>query len=140
MTTETLANNWALIIAAAPALLALILILRSWAGRTAGGQLRVVLGDYRNAQQALNDARQVSLKTTARVEKLRSKAGKTVPRTLQEAREANEDAQSLEKIARDRVLVAANHVRRVIHEEYPPVSQAKLRNKYLPQDNDDTHL
>jgi len=33
----------------------------------------------------------------------------------------------------DRVLVAATHVRRVIHDEFPPIRQEKLRNKYLSE-------
>jgi len=43
-----------------------------------------------------------------------------------------EDAKMLAKIANDKVLIAENHVRRVIHEEYPPVKQERLRKKYLP--------
>lgn len=134
MDTDGLANNWALILAAVPALIAAVLILRFMLGRTANGQLRSVLKGHRDAQKKLAEARKLSHKTSARVEKLTVKAGRTKPRVLQEAREAAEDAQSLEKIAGDQVQITANHVRRVIHEEFPPVRQEKLREKYLPQD------
>lgn len=73
----------------------------------------------------------------ARVSKLSAREGTTRPRHLQEAKEAAEDAKSLEKIANDKVQVAANHVRRVIHEEFPPVRQQQLRERYLPQDIQD---
>lgn len=134
MNMAALSSNWALILAVAPALIAIVLISRLLISRTASGQLRGVLEGYRDAQKELSDAQKSRRKTAARVEKLVSKAGKTVPRVLQETKGAAEDAKSLEKIAGDRVLVAANHVRRVIHEEFPPDQQQALRNKYLPQD------
>ena len=132
MNIDALTNNWALIAAVVPALIALILILRSLVDRTANGQLRSMLKKHREMQNALDAARKLSKKTAARAEKLASKSGSVPPRTLQEAREAAEDANSLEKIAHDRVLVTANNVRRVILEEFPPVKHEKLRDKYLP--------
>jgi len=134
MNIEALTNNWALIFAAVPALIAVILVLQFTLGRTASGQLRKVLKGNRDAQKKLTNARRLSQKTVARVEKLTSRAGQIKPRILQEAREAAEDARSLEKIADDQVQITANHVRRVIHEEFPPVRQEKLRKRYLPQD------
>ena len=132
MNTEALANNWALIAAIVPALIALVLILRYLVSRTAGGKLAEVFKNHRAAERELADARRMRVKAAARVEKLTAKAQNIPPRTLQEARDAAEDAGSLEKIAHDRVLVAANHVRRVIVEEFPPASQERLRIKYLP--------
>ena len=137
MNMATLSSNWALILAVVPALIAIVLISRFLISRTASGQLRSVLKGYRSAQKELSVAQKMSKKTAARLEKLVSKAGKTVPRVLQESKEAAEDAKLLQKNAHDRVLVAANHVRRVIHEEFPPASQQKLRSKYLPQDGND---
>jgi hypothetical protein len=134
MNIEALTSNWALIFAAVPALIAVILVLRFVLGRTASGQLRKMLKDHRVAQKRLAKARKLSQKTIARVEKLASREGQTKPRILQEAREAAEDARSLEKIADDQMQITANHVRRVIHEEFPPVRQEKLSKKYLPQD------
>ncbi len=137
MNSDVFSNNWALIVAVVPALLALVVVVNSLLGRTANGQLRKVLSDYRAASKELAAARKLSKKAVARVGKLAARTELTRPRLLQEAREAAGDAQSLEKIAGDRIQVAANHVRRVIHEEFPPVRQMKLREKYLPQDVQD---
>ena len=63
-----------------------------------------------------------------------SRAGSIRPSSLQEAREKLEDAGALLKIARDRLMVAENQVRRVIFEEFPPARQESLRARYLPQD------
>lgn len=134
MNSSLLANNWALVLAAVPLLIAIISVSRRLLNRTATGQLSQVLADYRKAQSELAAAKKTSRKAAARVSKLASKAGETKPRILQEAREAAEDAASLEKIADDRAQVAANHVRRIIHTEFPPKQQEKLRNRYLPQD------
>jgi len=137
MNVQLLAENWALIAAAVPAFLASFILLRHWHGNTASGQLRKVLDGYRRAQKEFRAARKLCKKTTARVGKLSARVGTTKPRHLQEAKEAAEDAKSLEKIASDKVQVAANHVRRVIHEEFPPVRQQQLRERYLPQDIED---
>lgn len=135
MDTETLTSHWALIAAAVPALMALTLVLRIIVKRTASGQLRAVLKKHREAQKALDVARKLSGKTAARAEKLAAKSRNVPPRTLQEARDTADDARSLEKIAHDRVLVTANHVRRVIVEEFPPLKHEELRSKYLPGEN-----
>ena len=132
MNTEVIINNWALIAAAVPALIATALILRILVKQTASGQLSAALKNHRETQKAFDAARKLSRKTTARADKLAGKSRNVPPRTLQEAREAAEDARSLEKIAHDRVLVTANHVRRVIVEEFPPLKHEELRNKYLP--------
>lgn len=136
MNVTAFTNNWALIVAAVPALIALALILRSLISRTARGKLAEALKNHRTAEREFDEAGKKRKKTAARVEKLVAKAGNVPPRLLQEAREIAEDTASLEKIAHDRVLVTANHVRRVIVEEFPPVSHGKLRNKYLPGDSD----
>jgi hypothetical protein len=140
MNADAFTNNWALIVAAIPAMIVVVLVIRHLAGRSASGQLRIVLRDYRNSQKELRVARQSMRDAAARVEKLDARAGQTKPRVLQEARDAAEDALSLEKIAGDRCLVTANHVRRVIHEEFPPDRQEKLRTKYLPQEGNDESL
>jgi hypothetical protein len=134
MTLDALTNHWALIAATVPALIAALLIVRSLVSRTAAGKLRGVLKDYREAKHEFDAACKTTEKTMAHVEKLTAKAGNVVPRKLQEASDAAEDARSLEKIAHDRVLVVATQVREIIHEEFPPVKQEKLRAKYLPQE------
>jgi len=133
MNADMLTNNWALIFAVVPALIVVVVVLRYLIGRTGSGQLQQVVSGYRESLKEWKKAQIVTQKKVARIEKLKSKAERTIPRLLEEAREAEEDARSLEKIAHDRVLVAATHVRRVIHDEFPPIRQEKLRNKYLSE-------
>lgn len=136
MNTVSLENHWALILAALPALVVVTHVLRNTISRTANGQLRTVLNAYRESQKNLDKAKSRSERARAHVEKLIAKAVDTKPRILTEAREAVQDAESMVKIAGDRRLVTANHVRRVICEEFPPVQHQRLREKYLPEDSD----
>ena len=64
--------------------------------------------------------------------RLHDNADRAKPRHLQEAKEALQDARTLAKIANDKILIAENHVRRVIVEEFPPVRHEAMRQKYLP--------
>ncbi len=137
MNADLFADHWALILAIVPAAVALILVLKSLMSRTAGGQLRRVLGEYRKAEKAMELSTKRVAKAVRRVEKMTSNSGTVRPRLLQEAGEAAEDARALAKIASDKAQIAANHVRKVIHEEFPPAKQKRLRQKYLPQDEAD---
>ena len=56
------------------------------------------------------------------------------PRRLEEAAGAVQDAEALLKIAGDKVLIAENHVRRIIVEEFPPKHHERMRSRYLPQE------
>jgi len=62
---------------------------------------------------------------------------RVAPKRLRDAEESLEDARALAAIAHDRVLVAANLVRQLIFEEYPPAKHERLRNRYLPGDGPD---
>ena len=59
------------------------------------------------------------------------------PIRLQEATEAVQDAETLLKIADDQVLIAGNHVRKLIVEEFPPKRHDRMRSKYLPGEQKD---
>ena len=48
-----------------------------------------------------------------------------------------QDAEALLKIASDQVLIAENHVRKIIVEEFPPKHHERLRRRYLPGEGDD---
>ncbi|MGI9262390.1 MAG: hypothetical protein ACR2QR_10170, partial [Woeseiaceae bacterium] len=126
--------NWALLLAAVPALIVVIAVIRQLAARSAPGQLRSMLADHRGALKTLADARAQCSKADRRVEKLVARVDQTKPRVLEEARACARDAQALEKIAADKALVTANHVRRVIHEEFPPSQHEELRLRYVPGD------
>ena len=58
------------------------------------------------------------------------------PSRLQAARDALEDAEALRKIAADQVLIAENHVRRIIVEEFPPKHHEQMRKRCLPGESD----
>ena len=132
MNDAYLTNNWALGLAGVFVSLAALVIFAAIMRRSARGQLRGVRAELRKALTQQRKAARVSAKTHRRLVKLGANAGKVKPRLLQEAKDALQDARALEKIADDKVLIAANHVRRVIHEEFPPSKQQKLRAQYLP--------
>ena len=132
MNDAYLANNWALGLAGVFVSLAALVILAAIMRRSARGLLQGVRADLRKAVKQQRKAARVSAKTHRRLVKLDANAVKVKPRLLEEAKDALQDAHALEKIADDKVLIAANHVRRVIHEEFPPSRQQKLRARYLP--------
>jgi len=137
MNDAYLANNWALVIAVVVASLAAIIVVAALLRRSARGQLKRVRADLRKALARHRKATRVVEKCHRRLVKLDTNAEKVKPRLLQEAKDALDDARALEKIANDQVLIAGNHVRRVIHEEFPPSKQQKLRDRYLPDAEQD---
>lgn len=132
MNANFVAGNWALIAAAGFLAPVVFLVVVQLAGRSAAGQLRNTRADLADERQRLARATSATRRAEAKVDRLSKKSDKVKPRVLQEARESLADARELEKIAGDRVMVAANHVRRVIHEEFPPAKQDRLRKKCLP--------
>jgi hypothetical protein len=133
MDWNLLKSNWALIVAAILATIIVVILIVQLLRRSAGGQLRATLRDLKKARQEEAKALKTVKKAERIVARLQEKAERAKPRHLQEAQEALGDARALAKIANDKLMVAENHVRRVIHEEYPPVKQEKLRQKYLPE-------
>jgi putative cell wall-binding protein len=94
---------------------------------------------HRDRLKILAKARQDEGKALKSVEKaerivrrLHDNADRAKPRHLQEAKDALQDARALAKIAHDKIMVAENHVRRVILEEFPPIKHETMREKYLP--------
>ena len=126
-------SNWAPLVAAVVGVLVALIVVYQLIRRSAWGQLRETLGTLAAARQ--DEAK--ALKAVDRAERiakrLHEQAERVKPRHVRESKEALEDARALAKIANDRVLIAENHVRRVIHDEYPPVKQERLREKHLPE-------
>lgn len=137
MDLEPLRSNWALLAAGAIGLIIVIIVLSRLTRRSAWGQLRDALRDLSKARREEAHAVRAVAKAERLANRLHGKAERVKPRQVQEANEALEDARSLAKIANDRVLIAENHVRRVIHEEYPPLKQQRLKKKYLPNQEPD---
>ncbi len=132
MIDTLLTGNWALALAVIVASLVTIVIIAGVMRRSARGQLKRVRADLRKALKSRSKATSTAEKSQRQWAKLDANADKVKPRLLQEAKDALQDARALEKIAHDRVLVAGNHVRRVIHDEFPPSKQQKLRDRYMP--------
>jgi signal transduction histidine kinase len=65
--------------------------------------------------------------------KLHSRAQNVQPKQLREAEEHAKDMQTMLVHANDRVLVAENHVRRILLDEFPPAIHQQLLKKYFPQ-------
>jgi hypothetical protein len=133
MTAALLQQHWALAGASVVGGAALLFAAwRAWLdssrGRLAAAKrrLRGACLEARRRQKAL---RQLSA-TLAGLEK---KAASVKPRRLEEAAGALQDAEALLKIAGDKVLVAENHVRRIIVEEFPPKHHERMRSRYLSQ-------
>lgn len=137
MDLEILKNNWAVLIAAFIGLLIALVVVYHLIRRSAWGQLRDTLSTLAKAQQDETKALKAAERAERIARKLHEQADRAKPRHVQEAKEALGDARALAKIANDKVLIAQNHVRRVILEEYPPVKQERLRAKYLPEKGPD---
>lgn len=137
MDVEALRQNWALAVALVLLTPALILVGRSLVQRSAWGRLRAAHRKLHKARRQLAQQESRRKQCERRVAALEGKAARVRPRLLDEAREALTDAAALQKIRADQVLVAANHVRKIIHSEYSPQRQVRLREKYLPNDRED---
>ena len=133
MDWNILKSNWALAVAAIIGFTIVLIVVAHLIRRSAWGQLRETIHTLDKARQDEAKALQ-SVDRAERVSRrLHDNADRAKPRHLQEAKDALQDARALAKIANDKILIAENHVRRVIHEEYPPVKQDALRQKYLPE-------
>jgi uncharacterized protein YlxW (UPF0749 family) len=138
MMVDYLRQNWALVAAAALLLVVGVIIIAVLYRRSATGQLSRTAKCAREARNKLSTAQKAVAAAEKRVSRLQKKAASVKPRVLQEAKEALQDAKALQKIAGDQILVANNHLRRVIFEEYPPARHEALQRKYLPDDKPDT--
>lgn len=134
MDVRDLENYWALLAGSSLAILVLAFVVLKLFRQSAAGQLRRVRGVLKAAVRERDKAVAQSTKALRKVQKLDAKSASTKPRLLTEAKEFLDDSRALEKIAQDKLLVAENHVRQVICEEYPPHRHDKMRAKYLPSE------
>jgi uncharacterized membrane protein YcjF (UPF0283 family) len=132
MDWDVLKNNWALIVAAIIGSIIIVIIVIQLIKRSPGGQLRQTLKTLAKARQDEGKSRKSVDKSERIVRRLHENADRAIPRHLQEAKDALQDARALAKIANDKILIAENHVRRVILEEFPPIKHDAMREKYLP--------
>lgn len=137
MDIEALKSDWAIWLAIVSLIVALVMLIPHLLKRTSRSKLKVVLASLKQVRKDHRKSLRALEKAEKRVRKLMARAERVKPRVMQEAKEAAEDGTALTRILKDKVMVAENHVRRVIHEEFPPVMQEQLRNKYLAQDEKD---
>jgi hypothetical protein len=131
---QWLRDNWALA-AGLAMLLSVAVLALLYAARSSGrGQLRHARRTLREKRKALRKATAALAAAERRCQRLQRRADKVKPRHLEEARGEAADARALAKIAHDQVLIAENHVRRIIVEEFPPTRQARLRARHRLDD------
>lgn len=132
MTLDFLQRHWAL--AAGSMLVAAIFLFAAWRAWLDSPRGRLHLARRRLRDKELDVLRQRKrlARLSAQLESLRRKADSVKPIRLQETKEAVEDAEALLKIADDQVLIAGNHLRKIIVEEFPPKRHERMRRRYLP--------
>lgn len=131
MSAELLQNHWALLLAAAIALLVALFLLAQKVSESAPAQLRRVRKALAYERARSRRAERAVARAEGRLRRLEHRAESAKPSLVQETKEALEDAKALVRIAQDQVMIAENHVRRVILEEFAPAKQQCLREKYL---------
>jgi len=134
MTLEYLSKYWALVAASVLGTAVLLFVVFRAYQDSARGRLQATVKQLRSREQDARAARRAVDKAVAGLDRLRAKADSAKPRHVQEASEALEDARALQKIADDQVLIARNHVRKLILEEYAPKRHEAMRTRYLGQD------
>jgi len=133
MTLEYAIKNWALLAAAVIAAAVLLFVLYRIYQDSVLGRLHSAVSLLAGREREARSARKVVAQAVERGARLRARADSVRPRHCREASEALEDARALQKIAEDQILVAQNHVRELIVEEFPPAKQSVLCSKYLPE-------
>jgi len=134
MNTESLQSDWAIWLALASLVIGLALIIPILLKQTSRSKLNKVLSDLKDTQKELRKSARVAEKAEKKLQKMQANIDRVKPRELQEAKDAVDDSKALAKILSDKMMVAQNHVRRVIHDEFPPSKHDRMRAKYLPQD------
>lgn len=134
MNLDSLQSDWAVWLALAAVFIAVVVLAPRLLKMTSRSKLNRVVTDLKAARKEFGKVMQRAQKAEKRVQKLLSRADRVKPRVLQEAKEAYEDEKALVRILHDKVMVAENHVRRVIHDEFPRAEHDQMREKYLPQD------
>jgi Tfp pilus assembly protein PilX len=134
MSVDGWQEYWALLLGVVVAVCIALVALAHWFKGTARSRLRRSRKELLAKRSAFSKAESVVAAAERKARKLHERAERTKPRHLHEADEALADARALARIAHDQVLIAENHLRRIIVEEYPPARQAQLRVKYGVQE------
>lgn len=133
MSMELLRDNWALAFAAAVAILAFVFVLVRLLADSAPARLRQAGKRLAAERSRLRKAEAAVARAERHANALKKRADNVKPRLLQEAIGKAADRQALARIARDNVMIAEQRLRQVIHEEFAPAKQPRLRAKHLPE-------
>lgn len=104
----------------------------------ATGKLNCQRREYRRTVYELKLAKKAAVKAKRTFENLRSRAQHIKPARLREAEERAKDLETMLGHAKDKVMVAENHMRRIILDQFPPAKQTRLLAKYLITQDDKT--
>jgi hypothetical protein len=137
MDIELLRENWGLVVATVLFVLLAAIFARAMYRQSAQGMLGIAQRKVRLLERQRDQLTRRAASAERRVAKLRAHQESVKPRAIAEASDALADAKALAKIADDQWLVAAQQLRRVIYEEFPPSRHDALREKYLPDDGPD---
>ncbi len=134
MTLSFLEQHWALVSASIVGSVVVVFVAwRAWVD-SPRGRLGIARRHLRNKALARDKQRKALQRLSRRLDELEARADSVKPRHLREAAEAVQDAEALLKITADQVLIAENHVRKIIVEEFPPNRHDRMRSKYLPDE------
>lgn len=133
MTLEYAIKNWALLAAAVLAAAVLLFVLYRIYQDSVLGRLHSAVSLLARREREARNTRKAVARAAAKGERLRARSDSVKPRHCREASETLEDARALQKIAEDQILIAQNHVRQLIIDEFPPKKQSALCSKYLPE-------
>lgn len=132
MNLEEFKQYWALVVASVLAIVILLFVLFRLYQDSARGRLNAKVRELRKSGRKAEDAAKAVSKAEAKLTRLQRRAQSVKPRYIEEASGLLSDAHALKKIADDRVLIARNHVRKIILEEFPPKRHESMREKLLP--------
>ena len=133
MDFEYLTRNWALVMASVLSAAALLFALFRVFHDSARGRLNAAVNELRDREKAARAAAKAVDKAVGKLDRLRAQADSVIPRQAEEAREALEEAQEMQKLLDDQVLVVRNNVRLLILEEFPVKRHEAMRCKYLAE-------
>jgi len=138
MNFELLQTHWAAWMALASLLLAAGMVTPQLLQKTSRSKLNRVLGNMKEARKEVRKAKRATDRAERKFRKLLARGDRVKPRILEEARGAVDDGRRLAKIMSDKLMVAETHVRRIIHDEFPPAEHDRLRDKHLVPNLEDT--
>lgn len=131
MTINDLQQNWALVIASVLGLGIVLFVLFRAAQDSRRGRLGSALTYMRDRERAARKAVKALEEATLRIERLRARSESVPPKQADAARDKLLEAQELQKLIDDQLLIARNDVRMLITKEYPPKRHEAMRSKYL---------